>query len=368
MNTPTPPEATAKTEPKQRIDLLRRFARNESASREVTDLGLIKRVYPKAIAFGAAGGEMLRGMSAAMCVFGFGFCTSVAVVTFHEAFFWDSLAQSYWFYRVVTAMFFVFFFLSALGFLLWFYSLTFFLPEDDSVIFDRGSGRVHWVSMQLAGTTRLSALKPAVIEVRSADWTSIDAEHRAIVKVNTAGASRSHDLAFVVHQSATDPTVVDEFGIAPSMMLAETTVPALWEHIRRYMEEGGPPLPPGSTEPSPTEPKPKNWWQSMGLVGPFGPKYFQWWQRYPWITLIAHVLLPLSGPIYLAWSLLNWVSYATEQKVVWPQTVLDALGQPLNVDEIRDGLGDVLHAKRHDQMSAIRGRRRLPNATVENGD
>lgn len=334
---------TPKTLPRRRIDLLRQFAKKNPASQDVTDLGLITRVYAKAIAFGGAGGEMLRGMPATGSVLTMGICLFGVVLTFRG--FVHSDAQGHVIYQGLTAVFFVFFAAGGLFTLLWAYTLTFFLPKDDSVIFDRGSRQVHWVSMQLAGNTRFSALKRPVIEVRSADWTLIDAEHRAIVKVNTAGASRSHDLAFVVRKSATDAMAVDEFGIAPSMMLSESTVPALWEHIRRYMEEGGPPLPPGSTEAGPSEPKPKNWWQSMGLVGPFGPKYFQWWRRFPWVTLIAHVLLPISVPTYLLWSLLNWLSYATEQKVIWPQKVLDTLGPVLTDDEVRAGKGGKLVAR-----------------------
>ena len=336
---------TPKTLPRRRIDLLRQFAKKNPASQDVTDLGLITRVYAKAIAFGGSGGEMLRGMPAAISAFGFGFCVFVASHILWEIINPASISHGHMVFQSFAALAFAFFSIVALGFLFWAYTLTFFLPEDDSVIFDRGSQQVHWVSMQLAGNTRLSALKRPVIEVRSAHWTLIDAEHRAIVKVNTAGASRSHDLAFVVRKSATDATVVDEFGIAPSMMLSESTVPALWEHIRRYMEEGGPPLPPGSTEAGPSEPKPKNWWQSMGLVGPFGPKYFQWWRRFPWVTLIAHVLLPISVPTYLLWSLLNWLSYATEQKVIWPQKVLDTLGPVLTDDEVRAGKGGKLVAR-----------------------
>ena len=123
------------------------------------------------------------------------------------------------------------------------------------------------------------------------------------------------------------------------MLLGETTVPALWEHIRRYMEEDGPPLPPGAAAPGPTTPKPRNWWQSMGLVNPFGAGYLQRWRRRPWITLAAHVLLPWGLPISLAWGTLNWLTYATEQKVHWPQDVLDALGPPLGVRDIQAGKG-----------------------------
>ncbi len=349
MNTPEAeaPQAVAKPPPRKRIDLLRRFAKDAIASAEVTDLGLIKSVGSKTINFGGEDGQMWRGIPSLMCILGLGLCGFSAV------FFGNDLIQEppgSWarhpIYVILSLLMELVYVAGGLLFLLYFYTLTFFLPSDDSVIFDRGNRKVHWVSMQLAGKTRRSALKRPVIEVRSVDWDLVDAEHRVIVKVNTASASRDHDLAFVVRKSATDTTVVDEFGIAPSMLLGETTVPALWEHIRRYMEEDGPPLPPGVTEPNPTVPKPRNWWQSMGLVGPFGPKYLQWWRKQPGLTLAAHVLLPMSLPIYLAWGTLNWLTYATEQKVQWPQDVLNALGPSLDSRSIEASKGDALQPMR----------------------
>ena len=334
------PQTANKQSSKKRIDLLRSFTKDQVASIDATDLGLIKSVHSKAIRFGGEEGQAWQGISALISLLG------VSLGLFAVIFFGHDLIQQpsgYWSKYPISTAFGIlmeFFYLAALLFsLLYFYTLTFFRPSDDSVIFDRGNRKVHWVSIQLAGKTRRAALKRPIIEVRSVDWSLVDAEHRTIVKVNTASASRDHDLAFVVRRSATDTTIVDEFGIAPSMLLGETTVPALWEHIRRYMEEGGPPLPPGVSAPSPTVPKPRNWWQSMSLVGPFGPKYMQWWKKQPGLTLAVHVLLPLSLPIYLTWGTLNWLTYATEQKVHWPQDVLDALGPALNVQELQAGKG-----------------------------
>ena len=336
------PQRANKQSPKKRIDLLRRFAKDEIASDDVTDLGLIKTVYGKAIQFGGEEGQMWRGLFSLLSLGGAVLCFWVSQRAFRailnpDPFYAGRLGPIF-----VDGVAMICFIVFALLFLLYFYTLTLFLPSDDSVTFDRGNRKVHWVSMQLAGKTRRAALKRPVIEVRSVDWALVDAEHRAIVKINTVSASRDHDLAFVVRRSATDSTVVDEFGIAPSMLLGETTVPALWEHIRRYMEEDGPPLPPGVSAPSPTVPKPRNWWQSMSLVGPFGPKYMQWWKKQPGLTLAVHVLLPLSLPIYLAWGTLNWLTYATEQKVHWPKHVLDALGPVLNIGDINACRGDTL--------------------------
>ena len=324
---------------KKRIDVLTRFDRHQSASGDATDLGLIQRVYANAIAFGGESAQFMRGLSQVSLVLGM----CVAVFVGRQG--WSDLSDPETRVQVLGVIVVMFWLLFGLGFSVYTYFLTFFLPADSSVVFDRRNMCVHWITVDRAKATRLSALGRMPMRVVSAYWSQIDAEHRAVFRANTVSASYDHDLAFVVHRSATDPTVVDEFGLAPTMLLGRETVPALYEHIRRYMEEGGPPLPPGSTEAGPSEPKPKNWWQSMGLVGPFGPKYFQWWRRFPWVTLIAHVLLPISVPTYLLWSLLNWLSYATEQKVIWPQKVLDTLGPVLTDDEVRAGKGGKLVAR-----------------------
>jgi hypothetical protein len=344
MNTLTPPlpKPGDQPAPKKRVDLLRRFDKSQCASAEVTDLGRIKAVYVNAIQFGGSDGNSWHGISsfcALLCVCLAGWTANHALwrLVYPDPF---EIGKTYPLIINGTAL--VLFGLGACLALLLFYTVTFFLPSDDSVIFDRAHRKVHWVSMRLAGHTRRAALKRPVIEVRSADWDLVDAEHRVIVKVDTASASRDHDLAFVVRQSATNPAVADEFGIVPSMMLGEATVPALWEHIRRYMEEGGPPLPPGVTAPGPTVPKPRNWWQSLGLVGPFGSRYMHWWKRQPGLTLAAHVLLPWSVPVYLVWGTLNWLTYATEQKVRWPHDLIDALGAPLGVHDLQAGKGGAL--------------------------
>lgn len=323
---------------KKRIDVLMRFDRHRMASGDATDLGLVQKVYAQAITFGGGSAQFMRGLSQVVAVGMVGFSVFVCQQG------WADLSRPDTFSRVLGILTLLFFGLSGLGFLIWTYFLTFFLPGDSSVVFDRKNKCVHWVTVDRAKAAGLSALGRMPMRVVSVHWSLIDAEHRAVFRANTASASYDHDLAFIVHRSAADPTVVEEFGLAPSMLLGRETVPALYEHIRRYMEEEGPPWSPGVTEPAPFIPKPKNWWQSMGLVGPFGPKYLAWWKQHPGLTLAVHILLPITIPVYLLWSLFNWLSYATEQKVVWPQKVLDTLGPVLTDDEVRAGKGGKLVA------------------------
>jgi hypothetical protein len=107
-------------------------------------------------------------------------------------------------------------------------------------------------------------------------------------------------------------------------MLSEQTVPCIWEHIRRFMEEQGPQLLPGETlAPSPA---PKNFWYSF--QGSFGPNYFQWWRESPVVMLFFHIAFPIFGPMALFWGLGNWFSYKTSISVKWPEEVMSHVNAP----------------------------------------
>ena len=108
-----------------------------------------------------------------------------------------------------------------------------------------------------------------------------------------------------------------------SFELSEPTLPAVCEHILRFMEEGGPHLPPG--EALADEAPPVTLWQSMGTVGPFGPRYMIWWREHKVSMPLFHLLAPVTVPMFVLWGFLNWLSYCTAIKVEWPPEVLSAI-------------------------------------------
>ena len=151
----------------------------------------------------------------------------------------------------------------------------------------------------------------------------VDAEHSARIVATGSTVTRYHSLVFIVRRSATDSTIIDSFNIGNSMVLGDKTVPAVWEHIRRYMEENGPALPSGETLV--TAELPQSLWESLCAVGPFGAKYFKWWKEQLPFMLLIHVLFPLFVPMFLLWGLFNWLSYHTAIPIAWPQEVEDAV-------------------------------------------
>lgn len=143
--------------------------------------------------------------------------------------------------------------------------------------------------------------------------------------------SRLHRLMLVARDRPSDEyphgRLLDEFSVGSSASLGDGTVPKWWEHIRRFMEESGPAV--RHDEPMQTFERPRNLWQSMGVTGPFGPKWSWWWHHQRGLTIGILIFLPLSLPFTWAWALCNWISHATMRKIIIPREVRDRIGTPI---------------------------------------
>ena len=203
--------------------------------------------------------------------------------------------------------------------------LELFSPEDIPTVFDRKHRKVHHMS-RVSQPGFKGLFKPWPLITSSYDWDLMQAEHRAILSTTGTTAYRSHRLVFTVARSADDPTLVDEFQLGNGMVLDDALTDAVWEHIRRFMEEGGPALPPHQSVPDRTAPP--SWWQSLGAVGPFGPKYFEWWRDSPGNMVLQHIGFAVFVPMNLIWGTGNWLSYKTALPVAWSPEIQQALGLP----------------------------------------
>lgn len=203
----------------------------------------------------------------------------------------------------------------------------FFRPEDEPVIFDRKNRKVYVMARDTLLGWR-GMLKPWPIYAAEYDWNMLDAEHNALVSANGSTVNRYHSLHFLVRRSAEDATIIDSFQVGTSLQVGAESAAPLWEHIRRFMEENGPHLPPGELPIQ--EKAPVTLWQSMGAVGPLGPDYFRYWRNHAVVMIFFHLLFPLFLPMFLMWGLCNWLSYKTAIPVQWPQAVRDAVGDALD--------------------------------------
>ena len=300
--------------------LVRRFAKGERAAQEVTTSNWVKAVYGNALEYNGIDPSM-RGMR----LLG-GVCTGVLGLFLlwmlsgaPGHFSWNPNWVNYF---VGYPMGILVFALCSAGFV-WTVRAELFRPDDEPLIFDRQRRKVYRVLQEIEPGWR-GMFKPWPLVAASYDWELIDAEHHVIVTNTGSGVTRCHALVMVVRKSDNDADIISSFNVGQAVMMTEHTVPMVWEHIRRYMEEDGPALPEGEILAR-TEP-PRSWWQSVAAVGCYGPDYFKWWRDCPLYTLLSHVLFPMFLPLNLVWGTCNWLSFKTAVPVHWPQKVLDAVG------------------------------------------
>lgn len=243
-----------------------------------------------------------------------------------------------WWVLPVPAFGVVAFFSVALFALIHYGRREFFRPLDLPIIFDRQRRKVYRLD-QTPPLGVLSAFKPWPIRYVEHDWDDIVAEHGVVTFTTGSSAHRQHTLALMVRDKNpgdfkgpitpdNTPPYVDGFVFGDPKTLSEFTTPRVWEHVRRYMNENGPALPPGETVADTSVPM--SWWQSLGAVSVFGPGYVSRWGKQPYIMILMHALLPLFLPLALLMATTNWLSYKTAYPVEWPAEVLQKAGAPLS--------------------------------------
>jgi hypothetical protein len=153
--------------------------------------------------------------------------------------------------------------------------------------------------------------------------------HQTTLQASTASATRVHHLVFLVRKSKDDSTIVDHFIFA-----SVDFVPALWEYIRRYMEEGSAPLVEGEFPPV------SNMgvyvpWSDFGAVVPFLDQPARRWKEQPWNTLYKYIAMPVTVPLYLNWLFFNRLTVGTAQKVEWPKEIKRDIGRLIHELDLR---------------------------------
>jgi hypothetical protein len=209
--------------------------------------------------------------------------------------------------------------------------LELFRPEDEPIIFDRRNRKIYRIFREVQpGWRGLLAAWP--LRTTEYDWDLVDAEHHAAIDANTATISRIHALVFVVRASANDPTTVDGFTIGNSMQMGEVTVPAMYEHIRKFMEEDGSHLPEGETLAqkinSPTL------LECLVRTGPYGETLRTWWVHARVLTILGFIFLPITLPVLTLLGIFSWLSYVTSTPIRWSENVIKAVGQPIRRDRL----------------------------------
>lgn len=202
-----------------------------------------------------------------------------------------------------------------------------FSPSDRPIYFDRKNRKVYKVVS--VGPRCWGRVGPRNAILKAYDWSLVDAEHHATVQVSAATAQRNHHLVFLVRKSSSDPTIVDHFEFTNVEIVS-----ALWEYIRRYMEENQAPLTAGEFPPQSTMGVYKPW-SDFGGVVPFLDQPVRRWREKPWKTLFQCLAIPVTVPLYVLWLFFNRLTVWTAQQVEWPRQIVDAIGPLVTEQDLR---------------------------------
>lgn len=307
----------------------RRFNRKDRASGKPSALGNVYAVYPDAIQLMEPFSSVqLRGAGLMTFLFAGAAFTVGLLAALNLAY--EQIAGNRFGVLdfIFTAFVVWFLFFVARHWIVAAWRLDMFSADNQPTIFDRKHRKVYRLFTPLDGSSDKwsQKLKPIHLQMTMHDWDDIHAEYRTELVTSGKTVSRIHRLVMIVGGKGKDADkTVEEFNIGNSMAMGPNTVPMLWEHIRRFMEEKGPGVPEG--EPLQNFERPKNLWQSMGVVSPFGPKFGWWWEASPFLTSVILLAFPLSFPFAMAWSVCNWISHMTMRKTIWPDEVHRRIGQ-----------------------------------------
>jgi hypothetical protein len=301
--------------------VISRFPRKSTAANLGVSAGLIKTCFNEAIEYKG----IMDGTRGVFLYLGLVCITFILWTSIDSTLFSIQWAQHWplhigtFLYISIALPFGIYFFLKSVRFEL-------FRPIDEPIIFDRKNRKVYRIFREVIpgwkGLMRRWPLKSATY-----DWDLIDAEHHAAVSANTSTISRVHALVLIVRRRATDPTVEDSFTLG-SGQLGEVTVPAVYEHIRMFMEENGPHIPLGETISS--SPPPATIWQCLASVGPYGENFRTLWNHHKvWLTIII-LFYPILFFFMTPVGIFAWLSYKTSVPIKWSQEVMEAVGSPRN--------------------------------------
>lgn len=298
--------------------IVRRYKKGLRASDAVDSLGLISRTSDNAIRYSLPAEIGARGLVLTSIVI-----SDVMLVSM-LAYFAETAYDKGAFVFVLWGIFGIpVGYMFAFGFLLWAARLELFRPIDEPTIFDRKHRKVYRIFCEAQpGIKGLFQRWP--VRACEYDWDLIDAEHNARMTTTGSTIRREHNLVFIVRRSDDDPTIIDSFNIGNGIIVTDKVADATYEHIRRFMEENGPALPPGEVSPDP-QPR-KGFWAQLRVFTPLSKRYWRWWVTAPHVMVLLHVVFPVTVVAGGLWLFFRWLSLRTSKPIEWPPEVVAAVG------------------------------------------
>lgn len=340
-----------------KVEVLRK---NASASGQPSAYRQISRAYTNAI-FLQAFATQFRGL---MAVFGLGLLVSTGFAITFASFsiygLWDAIQHGHFGFMTVGIISAI---VGALAFIACFtaairtFRIDLFGPKEIPIVFNRKTRKVHRYVQDLprfpsSGTWRelweslpkivrywRSAFERWPMQLVSYDWDCLHAEHYAQTRLVGKVVTTIHVLQLVAHKSPQDDTITDVFTLTSPLITGRTTALDLWEHLRRYMEEGGAAVSEGDTL---APPFPTNLYQAANTVtpawlAPVGGCAWAWWymlqngwphQLHGYMATVVFMTAFVCTFI-TAIIVFNWLAHKWGTDITLPPELMADVGPPL---------------------------------------
>lgn len=196
----------------------------------------------------------------------------------------------------------------------------------EPILFDRATRQVHVFTSQKVWW-KLWSWGRQPFKVDSYPWDCIRGEVVKVVSASGMGTARlMYALVFNVTEEPGSDVVVARFGTGvPSVYDGGGEQVALWEHVRRFMQDNGPHLSEGDSlyQESGHDLWPSLWWWQPLL----GPGSREFWITPMWLLTIPFGLLMMFLlPFTFIGGVVRWLAWQCKAKPRWPARVLDAVG------------------------------------------
>ncbi len=187
------------------------------------------------------------------------------------------------------------------------------------------------------------------VSVQVFEWSRIRAMIVPFKTVGGGGAMRTnYGLRLVQTDIPNGTQIVASFGVGvPSAYDGGSEPAALWEHLRRFMQEGGPHL--GAHDALYVDDSsPSRLWNALWWWQPLlGPGSKQFWIGPYWFLTIPFGLFTLPClPLTMAGGFIRWLSYCCKRPAPWPPEVLASIGRRLSRENWRGPSGSVTRITR----------------------
>jgi hypothetical protein len=233
-----------------------------------------------------------------------------------------------------------------------FFRVDLFALRDEPVLFNRDTGKVHLFRRRMRWS-RPWVRWPVVIDTY--DWDCICGEVRGGAQLvgGSLPALRYRLLAAVSQRAEGlgSKIVIDRFHIGREESSQDDCV-ALWEHIRRYMEEGGPVLQPGDVF-NPTRGFSHRRALANGGLWVLQPGFYGGFWRKPAGKVLGTLAQLVTLPVTLSLACARWLAEITSRTPRWPADVLaQAGGDPLAEQDV---LASIVSARPEPDAGSMHG-------------